>query len=300
MKNDKPILVFGATGQQGGSTARALIEAGWQVRALLRDPTSSRARSLAAAGIELVPGDMRDKRSIRDATKGAYGVFSVQPSSGQPEHGVTDEDEIRFGIAVADAAAEADVKHLVYSSVAGAGPHPGIGHYASKWRVEEHIRGLSVVSTILRPAAFMELLLLPMFGLAQDELTFFVEPDQPMQLIAVEDIGQIAAKVFANPEMFKGKTFDIASDTVTGTEVAAKISDVLGRRISYRKFPASVLQDIPLLRRLVELVEQGPAAGSADLPALRKLVPDLRTFDQWFATTGRTLLTSAASHRAEN
>jgi uncharacterized protein YbjT (DUF2867 family) len=100
------ILVFGATGQQGGSVAKALRSHGWEVTALVRDPTSDKAKALADQGIEPVRGDLADIPSIEAAMVGAYGVFSVQPSSGQgAAYGVTDEDEIGYGKAIADIAA---------------------------------------------------------------------------------------------------------------------------------------------------------------------------------------------------
>ena len=48
------IVVAGATGRQGGAVARALLEAGWGVRALTRSPDSQAARELAATGAEVV------------------------------------------------------------------------------------------------------------------------------------------------------------------------------------------------------------------------------------------------------
>ena len=109
--NKGSILVFGATGQQGGSVADALLAANWGVRALVRDPASERAQALRAQGIELVRGNFADVESMRGAMAGAHGVFSVQPSS--PGGTLSDEDEVRFGIAVADLAAAAGVEHLV-------------------------------------------------------------------------------------------------------------------------------------------------------------------------------------------
>lgn len=99
--------------------------------------------------------------------EGAYGVFSVQPSSGQgAAYGVSDAQEVRYGTAVADAAVAAGVRHLVYSSANAAGPTPtGVGHFDTKSAIEAHVRGLPIVSTVVRPSAFMEILTLPGLGL---------------------------------------------------------------------------------------------------------------------------------------
>jgi uncharacterized protein YbjT (DUF2867 family) len=189
------VLVFGATGQQSGSVATALKNEGWRVGALVREPQGQKAQALAAVGIETVPGDFSDTASIRAAMESVQGVFSVQPSSGQDAlYGIRDEEEIRYGQTIADLAVEAGVQHLVYSSINAAGPQKtGVGHFDSKSQIEAYVRGLPIAHTIIRPNAFIELLLMPDFGLAEGKLTFFIRPEQRMQFIAVEDIGQLTA-----------------------------------------------------------------------------------------------------------
>src|SRR5689334_14343681 len=107
----KTIVVTGATGNQGGATTRHLLADGWHVRALVRDDTTPAAAALAAAGAELVRGDLDDPASLEAAVRGAYGVFSVQSAS---------PDELTQGMNVVDAAKVGGVRHLVYSSVGGA------------------------------------------------------------------------------------------------------------------------------------------------------------------------------------
>ena len=67
----KTVLVFGATGQQGGSVATALRATGWQVKALVRDPNTDKAKALVAQGIDLVRGDLTDIQSIETVMTGA-------------------------------------------------------------------------------------------------------------------------------------------------------------------------------------------------------------------------------------
>lgn len=290
---DRTIVVMGATGQQGGATARALLDHGFRVRALVRDPASPKAEALRRAGVELVPGDMSDRISIDGAVRGAYGVFSVQPSSGQPEYGVTDADEERFGKNVVDAARDAGVQHFVYSSMAGLAPNLGVGHFESKWRIEEHVRASTLPATIVRPAAFMELLAAPHFGIATGTFLFFLEPGRTMQFIAGADIGALVARVFVDRAAHVGKTLELAGDELTGQEVAEKIGGAIGRKLSYARFPDAVLEQSPLLRRLVEVVAEGHATGNADIAALRRLHPALMTLDTWLSEKGEALLTRA-------
>jgi uncharacterized protein YbjT (DUF2867 family) len=293
----KTVLVFGATGQQGGAVASALGVLGWHVRALVRDPASDRARSLASDGVELFEGDLADNASIKRAMRGAYGVFSVQPSSGQGAlYGISDEQEIRYGKAIADLAQETGVQHLVYSSVNAAGPEKtGMGHFDSKAEIEAHIRSLVLTSTIVRPAGFMELLMLPGMGLDKDTFTFFLHPDQIGQMIAVQDIGKIAAAIFSNPKGFAGRTIEIAGDELSGKELQESLSRAAGRAITYSRFPESLLAQDRFLGHLADLVDDGRLAGRADIAALKHEFGHLLSFDEWLAGPGKSLFEAALS-----
>ncbi len=124
---DKIILVTGATGHQGSAVARHLRRDGWKVRAFTRHPQSPEALELKKAGAEIYQGDFENISSLDKAMEGVYGVFSVQ----QPlEYGV--ESEVKQGKAVADSALKANVKHIVYSSYAGAEEQPGVPFLTNK------------------------------------------------------------------------------------------------------------------------------------------------------------------------
>ena len=124
------IAVCGATGRQGGSVARSLLGHGRSVRALTRDAAGKDARVLADLGAEVVRADMSDAASLRGAFEGVAGVYSVQ-------NGIASgfDEEVRQGRNVADAAAAASVRHLVYAS-AGFGRETGVPSWdsSSRWR----------------------------------------------------------------------------------------------------------------------------------------------------------------------
>lgn len=293
--DDRIVLVFGATGQQGGAAAKALRARGWSVRALVRNPGSRTAEALAADNIELIQGDFDDPASLRRAMTGAYGVFSVQPSSGQgAAYNVTDADEIRYGKSVADTAVATGVRHLVYTSVNAAGAEKtGMGHFDSKSEIESHIRDLDIISTIVRPAGFMELLMLPGMGLEKGMYTSFVREDQRAQVIAVQDIGRIVATIFADPDRFAMRTIEIAGDELTGASLRDSLSRAAGRSILYHRFPDSLLRDDPFLGRLAALFDDGRLAGKADIGALQAEFGTLTRFDEWLAGEGKPLLEAA-------
>jgi uncharacterized protein YbjT (DUF2867 family) len=200
------IFVFGATGQQGGAVARALLSQARKVRVMVRDPEARAAKSLLAGSAVVARGDFSDPSSVRNAMTGVGGVFSVQPDFGSPNSGITDEEEVRIGKLVADLAVESGVQHLVYSSasIISRGP-TGIANLDTKREIEDHIRNLPVPSNRMAcnvhgAARF------PYFESDGYTLSFFAGPEQPIELIAADDIGKVVASVLNAPDRFAGTT----------------------------------------------------------------------------------------------
>src|SRR6202034_4841968 len=80
MAEKKVIAVVGATGAQGGGLVRAILadpDGGFAARAITRDPSSDKAKELAALGAEVVAGDVDDEASLAKAFAGAHGAFCV-------------------------------------------------------------------------------------------------------------------------------------------------------------------------------------------------------------------------------
>jgi uncharacterized protein YbjT (DUF2867 family) len=282
-QEDKIILVAGATGQQGGAVARELLGRGWPVRALTRDPGRPAAQDLAAAGAQLIQGDMEEPRSLDRALEGAYGVFSVQ-NFWLP--GVGAEGEVRQGVNLADAARAAGAGHFVYSSVGSADRAPGVAHFESKWEIEQHVRALSMAHTILRPVAFME-----NYNRSRAQIMEGVfpgmglRPEKTFQIIAVADIGVFAALAFEDPGEWLGRTVELAGDELTEPQIADHFSRAIGRPVRLVSPAAAPGRpgDEERARMWRFFNEEGYAA---DIPALRRLHPGLRTFERWLGESG--------------
>lgn len=289
MTNGKqPIFVFGATGRQGGSVAKALLKAEWPVRALVLNSTDAASLELGIAGVDIVQGAFEDTDVIRAAMKDTYGVFSVLPAN------LAAEDEVRYGISIADLAAEIGVDHLVYSSGASVGDElTGVARFDAKPRIEAHVRELRITTTIVRPMIFMEMLVRPGFGLDEGRLVSLIRPDHSIQLTAVEDIGKFVAAVFADKTRFGGMTLKIASDRVTGHELEAALTEGAGRPIAYARFSDDVLAANADLAHMAKSLEDGPLAERVDLNAMREINPELLTFRSWLAGNGRRALDEA-------
>ncbi|MFD1880768.1 NmrA/HSCARG family protein [Paracoccus pacificus] len=289
MNDDKrPILVFGATGRQGGSTATALLKAGWPVRAFVLDAAARVSLTLQNAGAELFQGSFEDRDAIRAAMKGAHGVFSVLPGD------LTADDEVRHGAAIADIAAETGIEHFVYSSGASAGDAlTGVPRFDAKPRIEAHVRNLPITTTIIRPMIFMEMLVRPGFGLDQSRLVSLIRRDHAIHLTAVDDIGKFVAAVFADKTRFGGKTMKIASDRVTGRELETAFTEAAGRKITYDRFPDDVLAANADLAHMAKSLEDGPLSERVDLDVMREINPDLLSLRSWLASSGRAAFKEA-------
>ncbi|MFC0528365.1 NmrA/HSCARG family protein [Phytohabitans kaempferiae] len=275
---DKPIVVIGATGQQGGATAARLLADGWPVRVLVRDPAAAAVRDLAAAGAEPLRGDFDDLDSLKAAMAGAHGVFAVTPND------LDSEREIRHGRHLADAAAGANVAHLVFSSVGGADRDTGISFWESKWAIERHIADLGLPATVLRPVRFMENHAIPMLGgiSADGVLRHLFAPDVPVQLIAVTDIGAFAALAFADPDTYLGQAIELAGDELTPDATVRLISQRLGRQITYQQVATKEMNVDEDTAR----VYTSNGLWRADIPALRRRHPDLLNFPAWLDRGG--------------
>ena len=284
------ILVTGATGQQGGAVARRLLADGVAVRAFTRDPGTPAAKDLAARGAELVPGDLADSASVERAVAGADGVFSVQPVAGY--NAAADFDEETVGIALADAAKAAGVRHFVYTSANSAELDLGLTHMYGKRRIELHLLGSGLSATVVRPTSFMENFLMPQFGLGRAELATAALPELSMQLIALDDIADVAAAAFADPARFDGRVIDLAGDSLTNPEIAAAISRATGREVPYRQIPMEELRAFNEEAARGYEVLNRDGGTKADIPALRAEFPGLRRFDTWLGQGAAVRLTA--------
>jgi uncharacterized protein YbjT (DUF2867 family) len=280
-----PVLVLGATGQQGGATLRALRDAGSAVRAAVRDASDPRAAALRALGAETVVVDLSDDGSIRQAMEGARAVFSVQPSSGQSGAGMTDDEEVRAGVAVVEAAEGAGVGHLVYSSALAVDEGPtGVAHLDTKIEVEQRVRSSALSWTILRPATFMELIVDRERAPGDGVVSFLMRPDSPAHLVAVRDIGSVAALALDDPARWRGRVVNLTGDSVTGDELARVLAERWSQPVRYAQMEAARPDGDPLLSRIAGLIDDGPLGGRGSVEG-RALAEALgfRRFRSWLA-----------------
>ncbi|WP_338072197.1 NmrA/HSCARG family protein [Actinomadura coerulea] len=290
--------MVGATGLQGGAVARHLLRDGWQVRALTRDPDAAPARALARAGAQVVRARLENVGSLTAAAEGTWGLFSVQPTVGSPGTApdFTTEDEVRWGVNVAEAAQAAGVGHLVFTSVAGADRHLSEKvpvNLVSKWRIEQRIAELGLPATILRPVSFMENFT-GGYALRDGTLSTGVAPDTVQQLIAVDDVGAIAASAFAEPQEWIGRAVSLAAEELKPVQVAEAIGKALGISLPYVQIPLETIREVSEDFAYANqwLNEFG---YRAEMAATRSIHPTAMDFDAWLKRTGATQISAFLS-----
>jgi uncharacterized protein YbjT (DUF2867 family) len=290
MSADKGIiLVAGATGQQGGAVARHLLAGGFAVRGITRDPAAEKAKPLRDGGVDLVRADLTDRAAVDGLFDGVTGVFSVATPF---EAGL--DAEVAQGTTLGDAAKAAGVGHYVYSSVGGADRDSKVPHFESKWAIENHLRGLGLPLTVVRPVYFFE-----NFGGWSLQpsgdgysMAMPLSPDRTLQGVACDDIGAFVAMAFADPAAWVGREFELAGDERTLPAYAEAIAADIGARVDYVQVPWESLreQSEDLFRMFDFFAREGYAA---DIAALRKQYRGLHTFDGWLAEGGLSRLRAA-------
>jgi uncharacterized protein YbjT (DUF2867 family) len=238
------ILLTGSTGSVGLSLAKLLSQQGIPYRAMVRDV--AKASGLGLTGVEWVQGDFQDPASLRQALAGADRVFLLAPPV---EH--IDRIEATF----LDIAADCGVRHVVNLSAVGAGI--GVPHRFGQWhgQTEQYLRESKLDFTILRPNFFMQNLL-TMTAMVQQGTLYVPAGDGKAPFVDVRDIAAVAAACLTEPG-HGGKTYEVTGPVPIGySDIAATLSEVLGRQINY--------VDIPLEAAQAAMLETGMPAWLVD------------------------------------
>jgi uncharacterized protein YbjT (DUF2867 family) len=287
----RTIAVAGATGAQGGAVVDALLEQGARVRALVRSTGSERARNLANRGVDLVQIDAKDPASLKNSLQGVDAFFFMTTPYGD-SHDTDIDSEIQQGVEFADAAAAAQVPHVVFSSVGGAERNSGVPHFESKRRIEEYVQTRGLSATIVRPVFFMDNFASMAPTVEGNELVLRLPvPDGiKLQMVATRDIGVVAAAALLDPAAVPA-AIEIAGDELTGSEIAAAFGAHAGMPARYEALPVEVLDGQDDLQKMFRWFADTPAY-QADIAAVRGIDPDLWNLQAWLQATNYSVASS--------
>lgn len=286
----KKILVFGATGAQGGSVARNLLARGvYDVRAITRKTDSPAAQALRDLGAEVVQGDLDDPASLAAALEGCYGAYGV---TNFWEH--FDKEETQ-GRNLVKAVADARIQHFVFSTLPpiakatnGALKSP---HFDIKADHEEYARSLGIPSTFIHVPFYYENFLgfFPPRPAGDGTYQFgFPQGDTPLAAMSVEDIGRIVAPLFEQPERYIGQTLKLAGDELPAAEYAEIMSRRSGAQVRYGHVPRETFAAFGFpgaedLADMFEFYRVHIPSRAKNIEECRAIAPELQSFDAWLS-----------------
>jgi uncharacterized protein YbjT (DUF2867 family) len=210
------IVVCGATGRLGGRVARRI---GGEPRLLVRDP----ARAPSVPGASVAAADYGDRDAARRALDGAETVFMVS--------GAETPDRVAHHRSFVDAAAAAGVRHLVYTSFAGAAPEATFTLARDHWHTEQCIRDSGLAFTFLRDNLYADFL---PFMVGDDGVIRGPAGDGRAAMVAQDDIADAAVAVLRDPGPHAGRAYEMTGPEAIGlAEAAAIVTAVTGREVRY-------------------------------------------------------------------
>jgi uncharacterized protein YbjT (DUF2867 family) len=305
MENKKIIAIVGATGAQGKGLIHSVLNdknSEFKIRAITRNAGSDKAKELAKLGVEVVEANVDDKASLVNAFTGAYGAYCVTFFW---EH-FSPEKENLHAKNMAEAASEAGVKHVIWSTLEDTrkwiplsddrmptllGEYK-VPHFDAKGESNAYFETSGVPYTLLNTSFYWENFIY--FGMGPQKgpngnyaITFPIG-DKKLPGIASDDIGKCAYSIFKAGKEYHNKTIGIAGEHLTGKQMAETFSKHLGTEVNYNDVPASVYRSFgfPGAEDLGNMFQfnadfETEFCGARDLNASKKLNPELVNFDSW-------------------
>lgn len=227
-------VVTGATGNTGSVAAEALLDAGKQVRVVVR--SAAKASRLAARGAQVVEANLSDESALIKAFEGAEGVYLLSP----PDVTLVDFFAARQQLveSLARAAKAAAVKHVVFLSSAGAQHSAGTGMIVSTYAGEQALRATGLPVTFVRAAYFMENWASVLQPAQQDGvLPSFIAGSRAIPMVASRDIGKTVARALLDGPR-GSRIIELAGPAeLSPVDVAATLSKILGREVKVAEVP---------------------------------------------------------------
>ncbi|XP_075686867.1 nmrA-like family domain-containing protein 1 [Rhinoderma darwinii] len=288
MCSKKVIVVFGATGAQGGSVAAALLADGtFAVRAVTRDISKPAAVKLKEAGAEVVPADLDDEKSLEAALGGAYGAFVV---TNFWEH-FNKEKEVTQGKLIADLSKRLALQIVVFSGLENVKKLTkgklDVLHFDGKGEIEEYFRKIGVPMTSVRLPSYYENLLTffrPQKNKDSDSYSLAMPMgDVLLDGMSVKDLGGVVVSILKSPSPYKGKDVGLSTERLTVEQYAAIMSKVTGKDIKDAKITPEAYEKLcfPGAGELANMFRFYHMKPERDVELTLKLNPKAKKFQQW-------------------
>ncbi|HEY8657742.1 MAG TPA: NmrA/HSCARG family protein [Hanamia sp.] len=313
MSQKKIIVVFGATGAQGGGLARAILNdsnSEFAVRAVTRDINSDKAKELAAMGAEVVAGDVDDMQSMKAVLEGAWGAYFVTFFWAH----YSPEKEIAEAKNMAAAAKEAGLKHVIWSTLEDVRKYVPLNdnsmptlhgkykvpHFDGKGESDQYFIDAGVPVTFMLASYYWDNLIY--FGMgpkrgADGKLSItFPMGDKKMAGIAAGDIGKCAYGIFKKGAGLIGKRVGIAGDQLTCAEMAKAMSKAFGEEVTYNEITPEQYRGFGFpgaddLGNMFQFYRDFDEVCNSirDVKYSKELNPELQSFEMWLAENAKCI-----------
>ncbi|KZF18979.1 NAD(P)-binding protein [Xylona heveae TC161] len=255
----KLLVVFGATGNQGGSLINyvlndPVLSSEYTLRGVTRNTSSAASQSLSSRGVEMVSADPFSPSTLTSALSNAHTVFGMTNTVyDTADFGAR---EYAQGVAIADACVAAGVSFLIFSTLAHVsevshGKYTKVEGFDAKAKVEQYVRSKSIKSAFFAPGGFMTNYTGHMGPRPTGEtdeagnriyaIASVMKPDSLIPQIDIEhDTGKYVGAILADPEKFEGKTLAASTELCTHAGIAAALAKKTGRKVVYKQVPVEM------------------------------------------------------------
>jgi uncharacterized protein YbjT (DUF2867 family) len=258
------ILVTGATGTVGREIIKQLAMQDVHVRAGVHSViTGENLKRLP--GVEIVEIDFRDPNSLHAAFTHIDRLMLITPLS---------EDQLQMARNLVEEAKKQGVKHIVKLSALGAGAEPGI--QLDRWHheMERYVEDSGIPYTIIRPAGFMQNLVIYNTESIKKEGKFYMPVgDGKVNFIDTRDIASVAVEILTT-DGHASKVYELTGpELLSHQEMAGLLSDATGKEISFVDVPEEAARQAilshhtpePIADALLELYAAHKAGKSTKL-----------------------------------
>jgi uncharacterized protein YbjT (DUF2867 family) len=215
------VILVTTAGKVGSEAARLLTQRQVPVRVLVRSP--DKVKALSDAGAEIAVGDLAVPASIDAAMAGVSAVVLVSPAVPAQE------------LNVVASAARAGVGHVVKATSKASDDSP-IARRRGQTEIESGLAASGLPSTLLRSNAYMQNTLALAPVIAKTSGFGSSAAKGLVGMVDARDVAAVAAEIATSPAGHGGKTYWLSGpDLISNYDVAAVLSTLLGRTITYRE-----------------------------------------------------------------
>lgn len=213
------MILVTTAGKVGSEASRLLGQQGVPVRVIVRN--AEKAATLPIEGVDVFTGNLEVPASVDAAMEGVSSVVLVTQPVVQQE------------LNVIKSAVRAGVEHVVKITTKASADSP-IARRRNQAEIENALIASGLRYTLLRNNAYMQNFLMMAPGIAKTNSFSTASGDGRVGHVDVRDVAAVAAEIVASPSAHAGKTYwPTGPEVLSGTEVAAVLSKLLGRTITF-------------------------------------------------------------------